>query len=163
MIITLIGMPGAGKSAVGKALARELGYSFVDIDERIEGRAGMPLHEVLNSAGDLEFVRIEEQEVLDLRRVDNTVISPGGSIVYSEKAMKKLKAMSKVVFLSVSLDTIKKRIGNAPRGIVGLEEKGIERIYEEREKIYRKYADEVINCEGRSVRDIANEIRELSE
>ena len=71
--------------------------------------------------------------------------------------------MSKVVFLSVSLDTIKKRIGNAPRGIVGLEEKGIERIYEEREKIYRKYADEVINCEGRSVRDIANEIRELSE
>jgi shikimate kinase len=161
MIITLIGMPGSGKSTAGRILAMRLGYSFIDIDERLEKRRGKTLHEILETEGDSDFLKDEEEEVLALEKIDNAVISPGGSIVYCADAMRKLCGMSKVIFLDVPLATIKERVGSEPRGIVGLGEKGISGIYSEREVLYRKYADETIEAEGLDAEGVAERIQDL--
>ncbi len=148
MNITLIGMPGAGKSTIGKKLAGKLGYKFIDLDKKIEKNENKPLQKILDSFGERNFIRIEEREILKLKDINDTVISPGGSVVYSEKSMKLLKKISAIIFLKSSLNKIKQRIRNPNnRGIVRLKEKGFERLYKEREKLYYQYADLVINAD----------------
>jgi shikimate kinase len=161
MIITLIGMPGSGKSTAGRILARRLGYSFIDIDERLEKRMGKTLHEILETEGDADFLRDEEEEVMALGKIENAVISPGGSIVYCADAMRKLCGMSKVIFLYAPLAIIKERVGSEPRGIVGLGEKTISDIYSERDSLYRNYADETIDTKGLDAEGVVKRIRDL--
>ena len=103
MNITLIGMAGAGKSYTGKALARKLGYSFIDIDIVIEKKLKKKLHDVVCSIGDRGFVKLEEKTILALKNPKNTVISPGGSVVYSKKAIEHLRKAGPVVFLKTFL------------------------------------------------------------
>lgn len=141
MIITLIGMSGAGKSLVGKELAKKVKYDFIDIDKIIEKKRNLELQRVIEKLGKQRFLKLEERTVLDIDNMDNLVISSGGSVVYSEKAMKYLETISKIVFLDASLEDIKKRIPDfSKRGIVGLED-GLEKIFDERYELYKKYAD----------------------
>lgn len=142
MNITLIGMPNAGKSIVGKELARRLNCNFIDTDEIIEEKLNLKLPQIVDNFGEHGFLGIEEQTVLKLGKLDNCVISPGGSIVYSIKAMLFLKRNSVVVFLNASFESINKRISNQPmRGIIGLKKKGLKALFDERLPIYEKYAD----------------------
>lgn len=154
MNITLIGMAGVGKSSIGKILAKELGYRFIDVDDLIMEKTGKTIQQLLESN---ELLKLEEEYVLELK-VNNTVISPGGSIVYSEKAMNYLKKISKIIFLKDSLENIQKKIKNKEtRGIVGLKEKGLRKVFDEREHLYMKYSDAIIEIKPRfkdSVKDI---------
>ena len=84
--IILIGMPGTGKSVVGRALARRLGYTFLDVDDRIVEQAGMTLPEILRTQGLEAFLEIEGQ-VGQALECENTVIATGGSMVLSQPAM----------------------------------------------------------------------------
>lgn len=141
MNITLIGMSGAGKSLVGKELAKKIKFDFIDIDKLIEKKSNLELQRVIEKLGKQRFLKLEERTVLDIDNTDNLVISSGGSVVYSQKAMKHLETISKIVFLDASLEDIKKRIPDfSKRGIVGLED-GLEKIFDERYKLYKKYAD----------------------
>jgi len=141
MIITLIGMSGAGKSLVGKELAKKIKYDFIDTDKIIEKKNNLKLQKVIEKIGKQKFLNLEERTVLDINTTDQLIISSGGSVVYSEKAMTYLKTISKIVFLDASLEDIKKRILDfSKRGIVGLED-GLEKIFEERHELYQKYAD----------------------
>ena len=143
--ITLIGMPGVGKSFFGKKLAKRLGYQFLDVDKIIEKRVSLGLQEVIDKYGEKELLKIEEEAVLNLGHINNHVISPGGSIVYSKKAMLFLKEISRVVFLYSSLDDIEKHLLDLnTRGIVGLKEKSLKALYKERNILYKKYADIII-------------------
>jgi shikimate kinase len=142
MNITLIGMSGVGKSQIGKLLSRELDYSFIDIDRIIEKDSDKKLQELLDSLGNEGFLSLEEKAIIKLDGINNSVISPGGSSIYSDAAMKFLKRISKVVFLHASLEIIKKRAVNfSVRGIVGLKEKGLEKVFEERLPLYKRFAD----------------------
>jgi shikimate kinase len=87
------------------------------------------------------------------------VISPGGSSIYSEKAMNFLKTISKIVFLNATLEEIKERTSNfSKRGIVGIE-KGLEKLLDERLPLYRKYANITINLKsGYSDESVVNRI-----
>ena len=80
-------MAGAGKSTIGRALAKRLGYTFIDVDHLIRENTGMPLQTLIDKEGDLAFIRFEEEAILRLGQVDRSIISPGGSVIYSEKAM----------------------------------------------------------------------------
>lgn len=143
--LTLIGMPGSGKSAVGKILAQRLGWNFVDTDRCIELDYGMKLQEVIDRVGAGRFGRIEEETVLKLEPAEHTVISTGGSVVYSEAAMRHLASLSTVIFLDLPVEALHGHIAlEAPRGIVGLSEGGLEELYEQRFPLYRKYADMVV-------------------
>ena len=158
MNITLIGMAGAGKSTVGRVLAKRLGYDFVDIDAVLEAKHGRPLQELLDEAGDEAFLHMEREVALSYQNgLQNTVISTGGSMVYSPAAMEHLKKISKIVFLDASLDDIKKRITVGGRGIVGGRDKPFEEVYAERLPLYKRYADIVVPMSG-SIEDNAEQV-----
>lgn len=142
MNITLIGMSGAGKSRVGEELAKKIKFDFIDIDKLIEKKSNLELQKIIEKLGKQRFLKLEERTVLDIdNTTDNLVISSGGSVVYSQKAMKHLETISKIVFLDASLEDIKKRIPDfSKRGIVGLED-GLEKIFDERYELYKKYSD----------------------
>ena len=152
MNVTLIGMSGVGKSGTGKILARKLGYAFVDVDRRLEAKARKPLQEILDVLGDDLFVGAETAEVLALAGIDRAVIAPGGSVVYSDDAMRFLKRVSRVVWLYAPVEAIEARIDPSGRGIVGLKARTFRELYAEREELYAKAADHVV-----AVRDVTED------
>lgn len=146
MNIALIGMSGVGKSRLGQLLAEKLGYNFIDIDRVVEKNCGKRVQEIINSLGDAGFLEAEEKAVLSIARPQNTIIAPGGSVVYSDKAMRHLKSIGKVVFLNAPLEEIRRHTpGYLARGIIGLKGKTIEEVFEERLPLYQKYADVTVN------------------
>lgn len=150
MNITLIGMAGAGKSTIGRALARHLDYTFIDVDRLITEKAGVPLQVLIDKQGDSALIRFEEEAILKLGQVDKCIISPGGSVIYSERAMEYLKNISKIIFLDAPFKNIVKRIPNArKRGIVGLRDRSLKELFEERIILYQKYADFSIKIKGK--------------
>jgi len=160
MTITLIGMPGAGKSIMGKALAKALGYRWVDGDRAIEEKTGRRLQDIINEDGLSAFRKIEEEVLLSLSEKD-TVISTGGSAIYYDRAMQNFKANGKVVYLYVGVDELIKRLGDySKRGIVLAPGKTIRDLYEERVPLYEKYADITLNCDGEAYSTYQRELNE---
>lgn len=160
MNITLIGMAGSGKSVVGSALAKKMRYRFIDIDRVIQEKEKMPLYKIIDICGEKAFLKMEERIVLALDCLDRCVVSPGGSIVYSPKAMEFLRAISRIVFLDCSFSIITRSIGNpSRRGVVGTKEKKLRDIFLERLPLYRKYAHIIIKIDSR--RTIASIVRSI--
>ena len=152
-------MPGAGKSTAGKTLAKKLGWDFIDLDIYIKEKAGRGHEVILDKDGEKALLALEEKLTLEID-MDRVVFSPGGSIIYSSAAMKKLKKETLVVYLKTPLAEVKKRLSGIihSRGIVGLEEKGITRLFRERTRVYEKAADLTVESGGRSPAETAAEI-----
>lgn len=154
--LTLIGMPGSGKSVVGRILAARLGWAFLDTDRLIEQRHGRALQALIDRLGESAFRKLEEETVLGLDAGERTVIATGGSVVYSEAAMLHLARLSTVVLLDVSLEAIRQRIqAEAPRGIVGLHEGGLEELFQERRPLYLLHAGVVVEVTSQSAEQAA--------
>ena len=151
--IVLIGMPASGKSTVGVILAKVLGMNFIDSDIVIQQREGARLNELIEKYGVDDFMRREEAAILGID-VSNTVIATGGSAVYSEAAMAHLAKESRIVYLKVELDDLKKRLSDIKgRGVVLREGETLETIYEIRSRLYEKYADITVGEDGASIED----------
>ncbi len=151
--IVLIGMPASGKSTVGVILAKVLGMDFIDSDIVIQQREGARLNELIEKYGVDDFMRREEAAILGID-VSNTVIATGGSAVYSEAAMTHLAKESRIVYLKVELDDLKKRLSDIKgRGVVLREGETLETIYEIRSRLYEKYADITVGEDGASIED----------
>ena len=115
--VTLIGMPGSGKSTIGVVLAKRINLQFVDTDLIIQTTHHKTLQQIMDAEGFDTFCRIEEEAVLSLD-VDHHVVATGGSVVYGPEGMAHLKQLGKVVFLKTDLETLKQRLSNmATRGI----------------------------------------------
>jgi shikimate kinase len=156
--VVLIGMPGSGKSTIGRLLSQMLGFKFIDCDAYIERKEGVRLQQIIDEKGAEEFKRIERTRLSELK-LSNYVIAPGGSIVYYGEVIRFFKKTSLFVFLNVSLDELHHRIKNiTTRGIIGLETKTFSQLFSERVPLYMKYADVVVECNGRSVTAITKEI-----
>lgn len=144
--IILIGMPAVGKSTVGVVVAKRLGYNFIDTDIVIQEEEGKLLKEIIAEKGSDGFLEIEDRINAGIV-AENAVISPGGSVVYCENAMRHYKEIGKIVYLQVSFDTINKRLKNAKnRGVVLRDGQTLKDLYEERVLLFEKYADIVV-CE----------------
>ena len=155
MNVILIGMPGCGKSTIGVVLAKTLRYDFIDGDLLIQERTGKRLQEIIDFDGLDVFYRIED-EVLSGIECERTVIAPGGSAVYYPDAMAHLKEMGAVVYIQLSCENVKKRLGNlATRGVCGAKDKTVEDLSNERVPLYEKYADFIINCDEGSISENA--------
>ena len=162
--ITLIGMPGVGKTTLGRILARQLDYRFLDTDIVIQTKTGQPLQDILNQQGEAKFLDIEKEVVLELNDLDHTIISPGGSVIYTVEAMHHLKAISTIIYLKDKFENIQKRIPNLDsRGIVGLHGKTLYDLFKERELLYETYADKTLILVGKSNNQIGQELRSLCE
>nr|WP_320160798.1 shikimate kinase [uncultured Methanoregula sp.] len=146
--IIIIGVPGAGKSTLGVILAKTLGMKFTDTDIVIQEHTGRLLQDIIDTDGIDAFKKIEEDAVLSLH-CQNTVIATGGSVVFSEKAMKHLKSGGIVIYLKIPLDEMVHRINNiTTRGIVLHAGQSFPDMYNERIPFYEKYADITIDCSG---------------
>ena len=141
----LIGMPGTGKSVVGRALAERLRCSFVDADDLIVETAGKTLPEILRTEGLDAFLSIEGRVGETLDR-ENTVIATGGSMVLSEGAMTHLKENGVAVWLETPLSQITDRMPEdlVDRGIAAPQGMTIREIYEQRTPLYARYADLIV-------------------
>ena len=107
--ITLIGMPGSGKSTVGVLLAKAMGLSFLDVDLLIQQREGQLLQEILDDHGVDHFLDAEEAAVKSIH-CSRTVIAPGGSAVLREKGAEHLRSLGPVVYLNVPVEELERRL-----------------------------------------------------
>lgn len=160
--ITLIGMPGSGKSTVGRILADRLGFNFIDLDNLIRDKEGKSHSDIAEEKGDSELSRLEEVYTLGLN-FDKTVFAPGGSIVYSSAAMEKLRQETSVIYLLTSIDAIRKNLGDGinQRGIIGFKEKGLEGVFAERRPLYEKYAHFTFDCGSKSAEEVSEAVAGL--
>lgn len=150
MIITLIGMPGCGKSCMGHAISKKLRMRNIDSDRLIEKNTGKKLYEIIAEQGNEGFKKIEEETLLSFN-MDNIILSTGGSAVYYDSAMKYLKSKGIVVYLYCTYDVIEQRLGDfSKRGVVLKEGQTLRDLYDERCELYKKYADITVDCSGSS-------------
>ena len=156
--IVLIGMPGAGKSTVGVVLAKRLGYHFMDSDLLIQEREGRLLHEIIEQEGDEGFLAIENDVNRSLQ-LERTVIATGGSAVDGKEAMEHLGKIGTIVYLKISYEELQRRLGNLKdRGVVLREGQDLRGLYDERTPLYERYADMVIDQDGRTIEETSRMI-----
>lgn len=159
--IVLIGMPAAGKSTIGVILAKVLGFNFLDTDLLIQDQEKCLLKDIILRDGVDGFIAIENQVNLKLT-TKNSVIATGGSIIYGAEAMEHLREIGIVVYLQLSYETIKDRLGNIKqRGVVLREGQTLENLYEERCPLYEKYAHIIINSEGLGTEELMGKIADV--
>ena len=159
--VTLIGMPGSGKSTIGVILAKALGYQFLDTDLVIQKQEKRKLSQIIDQEGPERFKEIENKVNASVD-VTETVIAPGGSVIYCEEAMKHLRSIGKVVYLKISLESLSKRLGNLRgRGVLLKEGQTLKDLYEERVPLYEKYADIVVDEEGKDLEESLAAVLEI--
>ena len=161
--ITMIGMPSSGKSTVGVLLAKRLGFSFIDVDIVIQEKEGRLLKEIIADEGMDDFLEVENRINAGLE-AKMSVIAPGGSVIYGEEAMAHLKELSEIGYLKMSYEEMEKRIGNVvDRGVALKPGFTLRDLYNERVPYYEKYADIVIDEEGKNAGETVDELRNIIE
>ena len=146
--IILVGMPGSGKSTVGVILAKLLSRSFIDTDILIQASEQRALQDIVDREGYMALRRIEERILLSLDCKAH-VIATGGSAVYSQSGMEKLRANGIVVYLQVDLPTLESRVRDfTTRGLAKRPDQTFADLFQERTSLYSQYADLAIDCSG---------------
>lgn len=158
--ITLIGMPGSGKSTVGVLLAKAMGLNFLDVDILIQQREGQLLQEILDDHGVDHFLDAEEAAVKSIH-CSRTVIAPGGSAVCREGAISHLKALGPVVYLRVPMEELNTRIKNlSSRGIAMQPGQTLADVMAYRAPLYERYADLTVDIlPGQDLGQTMQEVR----
>lgn len=151
--IILIGMPGVGKSTVGVILAKEMGYQFIDSDLLIQQQEKMLLKDIIEQRGVDGFLELENGVNASIT-AHRSVISTGGSAVYGREAMEHFKEIGTIVYLKCSFAVLEKRLHDLKgRGVVLKEGQTLENIYDERRVLYEKYADVVVEEDGKGIEE----------
>lgn len=143
--ISLIGMAGAGKSAVGMQLSKMLNFKLIDSDALIESQYDKSLQKILDDEG---YIKLREIENLVLKNIqfNKTILSTGGSAVYSYEAMEHIQQHSTVIFLEVPFDQILERVPSfQDRGFAKAPSQSIEDAFRERQKLYKKYSHHTVS------------------
>ena len=157
--IVLIGMPGAGKSTVGVVLAKVLGFRFIDSDLLIQEQEHCLLMDIICRSGLEGLIAVEEQVNCSINETD-CVIATGGSVIYGAKAMEHLRKIGTVVYIRLSYETIRKRLGNIrQRGVVLRKGQSLKELYEERCPLYEQYAHVIVDSEGIDMEELMEKIK----
>ena len=153
MRIYLIGMPGSGKSSVGKKLANKINYQYIDMDEYIENKLNKKIPLIFSEDGEAYF-RLKEKEVLnDFLLLDNVIISTGGGVI-KDKSNKDLMN-GKIIFIDVDLSILENRLKNDNTRPL-LKVKTIKELYDERIDNYNYFYN--LRVENIKVDDCVNDI-----
>lgn len=164
MNIVLIGARGAGKTTVGKILARKLKRELAEMDELLVKKAGMKLPEIVERHGWEGFRDIEAELIVELAERDNIVNASGGGVVVREDNIKRLREKGIMVWLTASAETMARRIGddhNRPLIKGKTRREDIEIALAEREHLYRKAADIIIDTDNKTPEEVAAAIIRL--
>ena len=156
--LILIGMPGSGKSTVGRALARSMNYPFIDLDNVIESRAGRTLEKIIAEIGIDEFLEFEAEAAREFQE-SNVVLATGGSVLYKPAAMLALREMGTIIYLQTPVKELHQRLSDlTQRGVVLQKSQSLEDLYQEREPLYECYYDVKVSTSGLSVEQTVTEI-----
>ncbi|HZW59349.1 MAG TPA: shikimate kinase AroK [Woeseiaceae bacterium] len=159
----LVGPMGAGKSAVGRQLARLLHFEFVDSDEEIEARTGVDIPFIFEKEGEAGFRKREVQVIDELSQREGVVLATGGGAIVDPDSRSRLGARGYVVYLYTS---VRQQLERTRRGRERpLLEKGdpgevLEELLAVRDPLYREVADLIVNTDGRRVQTVAREIHD---
>lgn len=153
---------GSGKTTVGKALAEELSYQFLDTDDCIEKKENKTINDIFKEQGESYFRDLETTTIKELSNVETYVISTGGGLPLKRENGEILKKIGFIVYLDVTKDTILKRLeGDKTRPLLsGNEfEQNIEERLEYRKPIYEYTAHISVSVDNREIDDIVEEIK----
>ena len=159
--IFLIGPMGAGKSAVGRQLARTLHLTFVDSDDEVESRTGVDIAFIFEKEGDEGFRKRESAAIDDLTKMDNVVLATGGGAVMDADNRSHLGGRGFVVYLYTTVDqqAARTRKGRERPLLEGGNRREIlEELLAQRDPLYREIADLIVETDGRKVHSVVNEI-----
>lgn len=152
---------GAGKSSVGRQLAKQLDYPFIDSDHEIEDRTGARISLIFDIEGESGFRDREEQMIEELTQRNNIVLATGGGAVLRESNRQHLHERGTVIYLAASVDQLferTRRDRNRPLLQTNDPKAKITELLEARDPLYREVAHIVIDTDGRSVRSVVMSI-----
>ena len=156
--IYLVGFMGSGKSTIGKLLAKETGYRFVDIDKEIEQNEDMSIKEIFSSKGEKYFRDLEKKMIKNFVEKKGFIVSTGGGLGADKENMELMKKKGVVIWLDVSLDTVLKRCGeDENRPLLKKSRNDLEKLFEKRKQIYAS-ADIHIDVNNKTPDQIVKEI-----
>ncbi|MEM8981580.1 MAG: shikimate kinase AroK [Pseudomonadota bacterium] len=161
MNVYLIGPMGAGKSAVGKQLARQLKLDFVDSDTEIENRTGVDIPFIFEKEGEAGFRKRETAVIADLTDRNNLVLATGGGVIGEPDNRRRLGARGQVVYLTASIEqqlTRTRRGRERPLLKDGEPRAILTALMDVREPLYQELADMVVATDQRRVNDVVDEI-----
>ena len=158
-VVVLVGPPGAGKTTVGRELARRLGTGFRDTDDDIVATVGKPIAEVFIDDGEEHFRALEREAVRTALEHHDGVLSLGGGAVLSEQTRDLLKA-HRVALLDVDLSNAASRVGlNRDRPVLALNPRAqLKVLLEQRMPLYREVASITVDTNGKSAQDVVDEL-----
>jgi shikimate kinase len=159
--IFLVGPMGAGKSAVGRQLARTLHLTFMDSDDEIESRTGVDIPFIFEKEGEAGFRKREAAAIDDLTKIDGVVLATGGGAIVDAQSRSHLGGRGFVVYLYTTVDQQFARTNRGrerPMLENGDRREILESLLEQRDPLYREIADLVVDTDGRKVHSVANEI-----
>lgn len=145
--LILIGMPGSGKSSVGKSLARVLQMNFVDADDKLVADTGRSISEIFATDGEEKFRDLESACIAECAKMNNTVISTGGGVVLREKNMKVLAQSGRIIWLNRPIEDIAST-NLSDRPLLAKDKDKVYQMFEKREPLYRKYAQITVRNRG---------------
>lgn len=160
MNIVLCGFMGAGKTVVGKELAKLMGRRFVDTDELIEEEQGMAIAAIFAARGEEYFRELEFEMCKKVAAMKNAVVSTGGGAMTFQRNVDAIKEGSRVVFLDTDFNVICDRVGNASTRPLFKNKENARRLYDERRELYLNACDIVIDG-NMAARKTAVQIAEL--
>jgi shikimate kinase len=159
VIVYLVGMPGAGKSMVGRELAGRLGIPFVDLDTEIERETGSPVTQIFRDEGEASFRALEAAALVKASMQDPAVVACGGGVVLEPANRIALRNTGVAVYLDVALEELRRRVRPASDRPLIQQEGDLERLLASRGPLYREFAAHVVDGSG-SPGDVANAIVE---
>ena len=141
--VVIIGMPGSGKTTIGKILGRELDLKFYDMDEYIQERTSKSILELFENGEDY-FRNIETDMCRELSKEKNVLISTGGGVVKKKENIDVLKKDALIIFLDRPVEKILEDVDVSKRPLLKDGKERIINLYNERYELYKKYADEIV-------------------
>lgn len=152
--LVLIGMPGAGKSTVGRLLAARLGWPFLDTDALIESAAGSTLQSIVDCHGH-EVLRAAEADVLQALDCRGHVIATGGSAVYADAGMRQLRLHGRLIHLRIDWPTLRARVADfSARGLAKPRGQSLQEMFAERGELYARHADIVVEVAAQTPEEV---------
>ncbi|MBE7366350.1 shikimate kinase [Ramlibacter pallidus] len=161
MILSLVGMPGSGKSTVGRQLSRRLGLPFFDSDQLIEQRLGCSIREYFAREGEAAFRDVEEQVLATLAQGGHAVVATGGGAVLREANRRHLRDAGRVIYLRSTPDELFRRLRHdTQRPLLQVVDPlaRLRTMYAERDPLYREAAHFQIETGRPSVPTLVNMI-----
>jgi shikimate kinase len=161
-VIFLVGFMGSGKSSVGRALARRMGYEFLDLDQLIESRAGKTIREIFSESGQDHFRKLEAEAIRSLHGLKRTVVATGGGAYVDQANRDLMRQMGRAIWLACPFEICFARIAGDHSRPLASSRNYLETLFNQRLPSYRQ-ADLIVQTGDSTAEEIAELITKLLE